>query len=623
MKSAAPSPPTDPTRTLRWLLGLALAVVGAAVFANAAHSGLTYDDKYFTPGEFEWSLRSVAQLFSEDAWAASGAPSRLYRPLMWLLLWAEGTLHGPRPLWFHITCIALHIAATLLLFSVLIELLALARGPADATTPTEPEASPSLVPTRMQVVAAAVAALMFAVHPIHTEAINSIFNRTEILATLGVLAGLRLLLGRLRTVGPRASGPGLPLWSWIVVGVIYLASLLCRESALSLPLLLAIVLFGLRPDLLQSATGRRQLGPVLLCFLVPLGIYLLLRSHALALRGGLLSAMPAAATPATTDVSPISWLPLGRLGPALCMLREGLRMLFYPQPLRASYDTLPGGGAAAALIFHILVLGSALLCRHSARPLLVGLLFFYVALAPSTRPFSGDPIASQMAERFLYLPSVGLTISLAFLLAYVFSRRPRHQQLGLLAFGLAVAGLFATWTVRRNADWASSLALWEAELRGDPQSVTAVRLLTAAQIEQGQATAAAALCDVYLPQHGTDARLQNHCAIAYDNSQRPDAAETAYRRAITLGLGAMAHANLARWLERTGRTAEARMQAELAVEAEGDPARRHYRRGLYLLRYHPDRRDEAAQEFQRALAIQPRFRAAQAALANLLPPAPG
>lgn len=622
MNAVAPIPTADPARALRWLLALALTGVCATVFANAAHSGLTYDDKYFTPGEFEWSLRSVAQLFSEDAWAASGAPSRLYRPLMWLLLWVEGTLHGPRPLWFHITCIALHIAATLLLFSVLIELLALPRPPADATTPTDREASPSLVPTKAQVVAAAVAALIFAVHPIHTEAINSIFNRTEILATLGVLAALRLLLGRLRTVGPGASGPVLPLWLWVVVGVIYLASLLCRESALSLPLLLAIVLFGLRPDLLQGALPRRQLLLALLCFLVPLGIYLVLRSHALAQRGGLLSAMPTAPA-ASSEFWPIRWLPLQRLGPALCMLREGLRMLFYPQPLRASYDTLPGGGAAAALIFHILVLGSALLCRRSARPLLVGLLFFYVALAPSTRPFSSDPIASQMAERFLYLPSVGLAISLAFLLACVLSRRPRHEQLGLLAACLAVAGLFATWTVRRNADWASSLALWGAELRGDPQSVTAVRLLTAAQIEQGQATAAAALCDTYLPRHGSDARLQNHCAIAYDNSQRPDAAETAYRRAVALGLGAMAHANLARWLDRTGRTAEARTQAELAVEAEGDPARRHYRRGLYLLRYHAGRRDEAAQEFQRALAIQPRFRAAQAALANLLPPAPG
>lgn len=618
MTPPEPSPPAAANlQSLRWVLALLLLAVCVAVFRNAAHSGLTYDDKYFTPNEVEWSLRAVAQLFSEDAWAATGAPSRLYRPLMWLLLWVEGSLHGPQPIGFHITCIALHAAATLILFFVLIDLLALARHSSDAETsphaPSDPRA-PTQQADLADLWAAVAAALIFAVHPIHTEAINSIFNRSEILATLGVLLALRLIVRSLLTAGAGIWSPS-PA-TWIGLALIYLASLLCRESALSLPALLALVLVALRPDLLRNAAQRRRLWPALLCAIVPLVIYLVLRSQALALRGGLLATLPSAATPTVAE-GPHSWLSTGRIGPALCMLREGLRLLLYPTPLRASYDTMPGGGALHAGIFHLLILGSALLSLRRAPGLVVGLLFFYVALGPSTRPFSGEPISSQMAERFLYLPSVGLAIALASVARAVLLERSRHAQIGLAMAVLAVAALFSTWTVRRNADWSSSLALWQAELQNDPRSVTAVRLLSAAQIESGQSAAAATLCDTYLPQMDADSRLQNHCAIAYDNTARPRDAEAAYRRAVTLGLGSVAHANLARLLERTGRSSEAQAQAELAVAAETDPARRHYRRGLYILRYHPALQEEAAEEFRRALAIQPRFRAAQVALASL------
>jgi len=614
VSGSPPAPSPAAARDLRWPLALALIVVCIAVFANAAHRGLTYDDKYFTPHEVQWSLRGVRQLFSEDAWAASGAASRLYRPLMWLLLWIEGSLHGPQPLWFHITCIALHAAATLLLFFVLIELLALAAAdPAAESALTEVQ--DALPPARESVWAAACGALLFAVHPIHTEAVNSIFNRSEILATLGVLASLWWLLRRLRAVGYRVAS--LSPSTWLALSGLYLASLLCRESALSLPALLAVVLIGLRPELLADRTQRRRLGLAVLWFLSALAIYLTLRGHALAQRGGLLATRASVLTQPAADSSAGGWLLPQRLGPALCMLREGLRLLVYPQPLRASYDSMPGGGATAAAIFHLLVLGSVLLSARSARLLVVALLFFYVALLPSTRPFSGDPIQSQMAERFLYLPSVSVAIAVAYLTAEG-RRRLRTYQAGLgLAALVALVALFATWTVRRNADWTSSLTLWQAELRATPNSVTANRLVTAALIESGQARAAAELCDTRVPKLPDDARLQNHCAIAYDDVGRPDAAEAAYRRAIDLGLGAVAHANLARSLDRQGRSVEARAQAELAIESEEDSARRHYRRGQFLLRYHPERRDEAAQEFRRALDLQPRFRAAQNALADL------
>ena len=63
-----------------------------------------------------------------------------------------------------------------------------------------------------------------------------------------------------------------------------------------------------------------------------------------------------------------------------------------------------------------------------------------------------------------------------------------------------------------------------------------------------------------------------------------------------------------------GRTQEAEREFELAAEAEKYPAAHHYRLGLLIERFHPERLDDAAAEYRRALELRAGYSAAQEAL---------
>ncbi len=561
------------------LLFLALlGVLTATAFANAAPDALVYDDKFFVPQDSLFGWHSLFRPFSQSLWAATGLQKDLYRPLLLVTLAAEGALHGVRARFFHLTNIALHVAATLLLFELLLALLREKKE-----SPKSPlaaaEADAELLP-------AFLAALLFGLHPVHTEVVNSIFNRSECLITLGVLGAIWLLW---------RFGDAHPVRACFAAALLYLAALLCRESAVMLPVLVLCVLVPLRPQMFSGAAARRRLWPASF-FLGALALYLLLRQRALS---GLATAAPQEAHGE-------------RIGKALFLLRDGLRLLFVPYPLRQSYPWEPSawgrGPALFALAVPALFIGAAWLLRRRQPGPLLGTGFFYLALLPSIG-------AMTTAERFLYLPSVGLALALALVLKKAL--RPAGTRRRLVAVIAAVGGIAAIFfvlTAARNADWQSDEALWESEARTAPQAENTWVHLASAYLGTRRYSDVARICDERLRLHPQSARLHMHCAIAYQELRRFDEAESGYRRAIELGLAAPAYANLGRFYDLLGRRQEAEKQYLLAVATEPDEARRHYRRGLYLLRFYPQRAAEARGEFQRALEIQPDFLPARRAL---------
>lgn len=582
-------------RRWTWAAVLMLAAVTAAAYFNAAHDTLVYDDKYLNTRDFSLDAQSLVRLFHEHLWAGAGVGTDVYRPLLMFLLAVEGAIHGVRARWFHLTNIALHVITTLVLFGLLLELL---RGKKGAWS--------------LSLLAALLAALVFGVHPIHTEVVDSVFNRSEMLATLGVL-------GALWTAW--RWGERHPVRAWASVSLIYLAALLCRESAAPLPALVLLVLIALRPELILTPEGRRRLRPVAL-LLVAGGVYFLLRRSALSLPAVSVIlerlAIPSAhAAPAAPDVPPALELvspssASQRLGLVLCMIREGLRLVVWPHPLRAGYDGLGAGGPIHALAIVSLVAMSAILWRRSAPGFLLGLGFFLVALLPSTRIFSS--FSAQMAERYLYLPSVGLSLGLAIQLQQWLTGQRKWPIVGAM---LAVVALWMPLTLSRNADWSSDQALWEREVRVAPQSARAWRSLLNVYLRDQRLADAAHICDAQLILHPQDGQLHTNCAVVYDRLSQPEKAEVSYQRAVELGLGALGHANLARFYQHIGRQSEAKREYLQAIELETVPVQKHYRRGQFLRRFYPERIAEAEAEFRRALEIQPLFAPARTALEQI------
>ncbi|MBN1771654.1 MAG: hypothetical protein JXB32_10355 [Deltaproteobacteria bacterium] len=439
------APPSD-SPTSRWAVRLGppflLAVLVALAFGNAVVDSFAYDDEAFVPiphppGESGWE--TTGRLFREDVWAAMRHHNTAYRPLSMATLVLDDRLWGGDRRGFHLTSVLLHLLATLALYYLLLGLLR-ARPPPTTAGEAARGSSSTWVP-------ALVAAAMFAVHPIHTEAVDSVFNRAELLATLAVLCSLLLVW----YLEPRRRG-----LCWALVAVLYLAALFFKESAATLPLLACLLLLFFRAGPTAGATLRRCLPAVAVCAV--LGLYFVLR-HLLFTRA----------------VEPLP--PAGTLGEGLALtltgLRDNLLLILWPHPLRAVRTDYVAEAVPLAAVLAAALVALVVVARRRARGLAFGLAFFLVALLPVTRLITRLVHAQPMAERYLYLPSVGLAVALAFGVRWLWGRVPR---LPVVAAAVVLVGVLTPLTRARNAEWHDSATLFRAEVAAGPANGDALFL---------------------------------------------------------------------------------------------------------------------------------------------------
>jgi tetratricopeptide (TPR) repeat protein len=550
----------------RWLYPLLLAACTIIAYSDAAPPAFVYDDAAIigqdpNPG----GVSRISHLFLEGARAGTAGNPRLYRPLAMATLALDRALYGEDPRGYHVTNILLHTLATLALFGAI------------GALGVDP-------------LAAFLAALTFGVHPIHTEVVDVAYNRSEILATLAVVGALWwLALWIDRSVR----------WAFVGAALFYFAGLLSRESASTLPALAVLTLALLRPP---ATKGRRSiLVAGLVATAVPLLLYLWLRQAALGEPGGGIGRSLANGILGTDSVA-------GRLAQVAVTVRDYWRMIVWPWPLRASHEDYVVRNVALALSLHAALAAAALASLRRAPALALGIAFFYVALLPSTRLF-GDP--AVLAERFVYLPSAGLAVAFAFALAALV-RRYGARSVTVVALTLAVA--LTLVTLRRNLDWHSRRALWEAEARWTQDDWKVLLNLSEVYVQQGRHQEAVALCDRGLKLAPTQSAFAANRGIGLASLGRLDEAEASFQRAIALSGGApLERANLARLYAMTGRAALAEEQYSKAITREENEAVRHALRGEMLLYCRSDRASAAA-EFQAALALAPRLRQAQQGL---------
>ncbi len=318
----------------------ALLVVLVALLAcwPAVDGDFVYDDQYYVVENP--AVSGEAPVFGTPL----GTPGQaLWRPLTvasWKAQWRHAGAAGP----LRAGNVVLHAAVALALYA-LARRLGLTRAPACG------------------------AALLFAAHPLHAEAVGWVSGRAELLAALGVLLAWNAHLR------PGRAAAGLAA---LLVGL----ALLCKESAAVAPLLF------LGHDLL----ARRRPPPwgrLLLCALPLVAVYV---ARAVVL----LQQLP--------DDAPFgAFGPATRVLVAANILGRALQLMLWPGALRVYYhrdEFLAPDAAALATLAAVLLAALALRRRHPG--IAVPLLLVPVALATVLNLV---PIGATFAERFLYLPS--------------------------------------------------------------------------------------------------------------------------------------------------------------------------------------------------------------------------
>jgi tetratricopeptide (TPR) repeat protein len=577
-----------------------LTLAASLAYANAWPDTLIWDDKVFAVDNrlLGVSLSDVQHYFTDDVWATVGASTDLYRPLLLLSVALDIHLFGDWVAGFHLVNIFLHVLVTLAVFGLIRYLLLVFGGESPKSA-----------------YAALLAALVFAVHPIHTEVVNSIFNRSEMLVSLGVAGGLWWFLP---TVDRH------PWKAWGLLCLVYLVIMLCRETGIVLPAITVVFLW-----LTTTGNWRQRLRKCLpvLWLLLPLAIYLGLRANALdapMTMEEMTGNTAASETVQTVDDSvpkPITrpgrgqgipvlglYFSSTKLLPAITVWFDSINLMFWPNPLLTFHER-SSTNQWLALAAQLAVLGFAAVLLVRKKPgLFLGLAFFYLAILPASRIIGEPGTLPHLAERYLYMPSVGITIVLAFGLGWLVQRV--EVKTAVVPVLLAITLLTPlTWV--RNAQWRSTVRLAEADYRNNRESVMLLEVLVSSLLMKGDLINAEALCDENTQHFPQRWYLAGNCGQVYASLKHWDKAELAFRDASRNADGAAtAHYGMAVMYLRLDRRDEATTQFEQAVASEKLPFMQQYLSAEMLMRLYPKDRTrllEAKTHLEKSIELQPQY----------------
>jgi protein O-mannosyl-transferase len=511
---AGTSPGIERRRTRLEILLVVL--LAALPFLSVSDGPFLYDDRLYVLENHQVTEAGHTLQCLTTSYPPGGATQALYRPLVTLSFALDHALAGLEATVFHLTNVLLHVGASLAAYFLLRAWL------------------PAL---------AGWSAMLFAVHPVHTEAVSWIVGRAELLCGLFLFLALRL--------APRR---------FVVASALLFLALASKEMAITGPLLvlLPVVFLGAPP-----APSRRAFVGFTLALLLYLG-----------LRASVLGWL----TPQGDDRLLLEASLLERLPSMFVAYAEYVRLSFLPLGLAVdhAWETTPTWRDPLAGLGLVLVIGSSAVAwglRRRLPWLSVAVAWFFLALLPVSHLF---PIGATYAERFLYIPSLGACLALAALLDRIRSRRLGACALALLV--LVGVGL----TLHRNQDWRDEERFYSAALAASPHNSTLWNNLGRFHAEKGRLDVAEtnfqealrwkpdhppALCNL-----GVLRAMAGRLAEARDLIERSLQADPGYARG---------YSNLGKVDALEGRVDEARRAFERALEL--NPGYEEARRELELL----------------------------------------
>ncbi|HEV8446464.1 MAG TPA: hypothetical protein VGQ44_06580 [Gemmatimonadaceae bacterium] len=425
-----------------------VALLAIASSAIGIFNGFTYDDVYVVEqNPLMKYLHGWWHVFRLSYWPKSAGGDG-YRPLTILAFRLEAAVGHLNPMVFHATNIALYALAAWLVFSIARRLLPLW--------------------------AAWLCAALFAVHPVHVEAVANVVGQSELWVAVAIL-GATVLYVRDRMQGPLRTSTAL----WILA--LYGVACFAKEHGIVLPAILVAAELTIVPDssiLLDRARRMRPfylgMAAVALGFLAARGI--VLADHSL---GGFAPFTP---------FSVLHITPTQRVLTAVGVVPEWLRLFFWPARLSADYgppdvDIAQGPSLVQlpGLLLLIAIIAAALLLRRRQPVMSFGIAFVCLALLPSSNFLL--PAGIVVAERTMFLASAGAMFfvgALAVAAREQLSASESRERVWTFAAPVTCAALLAlggkrSWS--RTRVWHDNETLFRQSVVDSPRSYRAYFLL--------------------------------------------------------------------------------------------------------------------------------------------------
>ncbi len=529
--------------------------VTAACYANSLAGEFVADDLVVVAGDARIRSGSALARALVTSYWGEGYGNGLYRPLVTASFALNYALGRLAPWGYHLFNVLLHAVNGLLVYRLARHYTG--RWPLSLFT-----------------------SLLFAAHPVHTEAVSYVAGRPELLATFFSLLAWAAYRGRERS---RAAYP-LSLLSFV-------AALLSKESAIVLPLILGLADLCAgwrRPRLSSLLEGYAGYAAVAL-------LYLGIRFAVLGQLG-----VPEGAVFFSDEPWPTR---------ALTMAQAFVRyfeLTIWPLRLQGDYDygTIPRAAGvdlrvAVSLATVAAALATAVLLLRSRRLEAFAILFFFVAIAPASNLLV--PTGILMAERVLYLPAAGVCLLAgAWLDRLVVLGRPRLA----VVIACLLLGLAGLRVQSRTLDWRDQAAWIGALARAAPDNVKGQIALGMLYGQRGRAPAAELALKRAVALAPDKAITHGRLGEFYVSRGRFEEASRALRTSLSYsGRFDFVHVAQARVYESNGDFVGAATALRRALAVAPPRAELRQELGVALMRL--DDREGAAAEFQRAVALRP------------------
>lgn len=494
---------------------LAVLLVTAAVYSPVwNHDFVLYDDTNYVSDN---QVVKAGITWRGVVWAFSTTFMGSWHPLTWLSHMADVELFGVAARWHHLANVFLHLVNTVLLFLAL----------------------RTLTGARWR--SAAVAAL-FALHPLHVESVAWIAERKDVLSALFWMLAMIAYARYVAT--PSATRYGLVVLAFVL-------GLLAKPMVVTLPFVLLLLDYW-PLDRFNRSEPRFASLRALVWEKVPL----------FALAAGM-SAVTVYAQRVDGNVAELEHVSMAaRLANTVVAYLDYIEKTVWPRDLAVFYPhpaTVPGGlswwhvaGSGALLLA---ISGLILWGGRRRRYLSVGWCWFLGTLVPVIGLVQ---IGQQgMADRYTYLPLIGLFIAVVWGLSDLVEGEPaRRRAVVAVGAGMLATAAVLTWMQVRH--WRDTVTLFEHAVRVTGPNRVAHLQLGAAYARQGRYDDAASQYRAALVINARSVEANNNLGIVLAQAGRPGEAAASFLLALEINPNdARLHANLARALRQTGAVAEA------------------------------------------------------------------
>lgn len=504
------------------LFSFLLILITLLTYINILPNKMFFDDEELIyKNAFVSDLGYFPKYFSTNMIAGAGKISNMYRPILITSFALDHQIWGNNPLGFHLTSILLHIINVILVL-ILIKILFNNSQMAFLT------------------------ALLFAVHPAYSEAVIYASGRTD---PLYVFFGLSSVITFLKSV----KGNHVNILLYFSSIILFILSLLSKEAAIIIPLLMILSLFVL------VNLKNRELNLTKFLLIVPsvlvAAVYFFLRLTFLNFNNTLNFYTGTTLTPETSLYSSSIFI---RFFTFTKVFFSYIAILIFPSELAVSRSvqiiTSPlNFWVLLFLVFVIFAVIYSISIFKENKILLFSLFWFLIALIPASGII---PINNIFAEHYLYLPSISFFLLISFLVKSVF-KRMRNSKLQPVCLGLftLIVVLLSARTIARAFDWRDAISFYTISLKQSPDNIPMQNNLAMAYQDAGQTQKAIDQYRFIIARADFYPNTHHNLANAYFSLGKYSEAETEYYNALKIDPNFyFSYYGLAELYQKTGET---------------------------------------------------------------------